>query len=314
MFFTLEELQLPTDEAKKHAVAEKLAAVKKIEELHKSKGRYEFRPMTDGSSGGFVVARSSTPDKCYFVKRFLTEFSGLNNIHYDVMCEFFYYKLLQHMGYGPKCHVTAYSDKGYVLISEDLNQVKLKSNTVKTFQTYSETLKDFDKTHHQPSQKSDDFNTDFMAVEILHDLLELGDVHMNMGNSGTVVTRSPKHDKEKPKVKAKIIDFSLPIKPISVYSAVQFNEILENLSSSWRGLFVEKVTKEELEKKYQLAWQKIFAGSTKRPGIITAIEMAYNDCVQAMPDLPSEKLTSLSKALVEKIHVQKESFSTSNHL
>jgi hypothetical protein len=274
--FTLSELL--EGKVAKHNDPSKIAAIRKIEELNQDKGpgEYDVEPMPHGSSGGFVVVRHDLPaPKKYFVKKFFT--SRIRSENYDDACEFFFYKLLEILGYGAKCHMTNDEVKGNLIISEDLSVTKPESHSEKTFETHRDTIFYNRKNHHNPEfEKSDRFRKDFMAIEFLLNFLEIGDVSENTANIGTVVTRSPKHEIQ-PKVKTKIVDLTPPATVIS-QKILSFDQVLESAQAFWRGSYVSKIEQEALQSRYNEALKGIFFGTHKRPSMLEAIEMAQLAC------------------------------------
>jgi len=307
--FTLKDLLTnPSRDLLKYTTAANIAAITKIDELYGQAGTYDFEPMPDGSCGGIVVVRHDEPEQKFFVKRFAADFAG-RSANYDSICEFFYYKLLEHLGYGPKCHITQDGERDYILISQDLNQVKTESGTVKKFETHKDSIKKHRVSHHIPnSPKSKNFYRDFMASEILIRLLELDDVHMNTGNMGTVVTTGPKTSPHEPKVKTKIVDFTLPHKLVHPEAVISFQEITDSLREVWRSDFLSRLNAADREKEYQQALQKIFCGDEKHPPIMDAISVAYEECVREMtPTQSRAKLDRMVEQIKLKVHSNIES-------
>ena len=230
--------------------------------------------------------------------------------------EIFAYKLLEILGYGPKCDCCFYKDILSIIVTRDLTEHKEKPDGAvdKSFSTSDLLLK-------QPLEKSEKTDSFIFTTEILTRLLQLGDVSTNLGNTGFVKTTGVKGEKIKPK----IIDFHFDLGHRSYCIAINdsienlsFEAIVEPIMAELKGdkrtaamPFASKVATETMERSYLEALGFLVNGYKKRPNLEEAIVQSFDECRRIaasgsrpsqlnMDDLASYKTTLLSKA--DKLH------------
>lgn len=274
------------------------AALNKIKSLPENDPRafYKIKKNEEGGINAGYIISNEFNGKRYFVKSFLTsKVSGKRKIN-----EYFIYKILEYLGYGPKCHVCSHEKLATALITEDLSVVKSKETdeeTTKVFETYgkisagSKMQKYLNASVHSENDSS---SMHIMATEILVRLLRLSDVHKNLGNTGFVFTEGPKNP-ESPKVKPKIVDFHHDT--VSGYEMltsqesadnVHFEEIEKDLRDSEMGQslpFTKRVQSERLKSAYFEALSAVIEGRDKRPPLSRAVERAFVDCTNLSKEM-----------------------------
>lgn len=261
------------------------AALDRIQQIEGAEGTYDIE-CKPGFTTGFIITNSQS-GKRYFVKEFLNPPRD-GQIDYN---EFFTYKVLEYLGYGPKCHVSLYAERKALLISHDLSDIKTKEDgsiTRKKFQTY----KEIDAERILDAAHFTNFSTQFcahlMAIEILIPLLAMKDVHCNHDNAGLAITSGPKTDDGEDKIKPKVVDFvcsrldldahcDRPSSKLTLEEVVAFTESPKHSSSH-----ISRIDRARKEQAYSDALNNILNGRRSRPPIEVAIERAFADCKKIM--------------------------------
>jgi len=253
-----------------------------------------------GFGGGFIITNCAS-NQSYFAKNFL---NPPQSYEADFR-EFFVYKLLEHLGYGAKCHFGRYGESAAFLISTGLTQKT--SDSAKTFYTFKEIAA------HDISLPISRENIEHqMAVQILVSLLDLLDVRSNDENSGIVLTHGPKTTSAEPKAKTKIIDFTIAPKEEKERpsSKIGLEDVVKILDSPNYSSFTHRFAAERKGQAYKSALQNLFDGRKSRPPLRAAIKRAYHDCQLVMGGKKDDLLETQIAELHERIDKLEGYFST----
>lgn len=267
----------------------KKATLDKVREMWGGDFEYRLSNKIAGKNRGFVV--DVTDGEKSLMRYYAKDFMDTKTSEKRKSNEFFVYKLLEILGFGPKAHFACYKGKSPTIITESLDVVKIKTghkNTVKVFNTQKDILDKNSVVFDEEYRKSDAylrFCRDTIALEILVSMLKLSDITDNYQNSGIVTTTGAKTEGKMPKRKGKLVDFSSQVRAenqCSFENLPSFDDLRASMESGGCILPFAKEAIGATKEQYRDAIRSLLEGreltsGTRRVCVADAVEMAFEE-------------------------------------